>query len=1074
MQHEHHRVPLTALACWGRKVVLAGSGSCLLAYDTADQTLLKSISIFEGQAIHGIVTPDNGNDDLVIVWGGQLLRALRLHSDQDGSQLDYEAGPIARVDDWILDAMISPLDANRVAIVTAHNALSIASTHPQSLSLDIREAVPGSNCILYCAQVTWLSPSSCLITSGTAFGDIIVWSCQLAEHEAQLEAAHQVHYSFPAHDGSVFGVQILPSGSTNVKGEPQRILASCSDDRTIRLWDVSDLSIRIETNDTDLRETGFGSVQSTSAIKPACLASAMGHISRIWHVRFVGAGSTVRLLSFGEDATCITWSLTRSEGSIALRQIKVEKAHNGKNIWAVAIRRCSKSNDDITQTEDVLTGGADGSISIRNVEFNAHGNILDSKEHQSTKTAVRYRSYGFVAPRNVIAITDNGEVVSLKLDTTRRTMHSDQVGSPASQLRGYSIMAAIHGVAFFAGRGEVYYHLAGTSRYQTLVDVGEKVAGLFAHHGNVTHLSRETTAGCTLLVTTVRSRSAYWYNCQTKDNCTLEIMSSWALALPEGFVVTSFAEFTQDDDEFVTLGSRSGCIAVYDLRPRDEESGPISNVGHFPTVHGVEAVTSLRYFMGMLLSTGRDGTFAAHKLDISGPQSHSSADQSMSLITVHQLALPLGPNVEDFSVVHSNSIWVWGFRGKHFVVFDVTTQQEIMVVECGGAHRNFAFDPDTYGGTFIWTKTSEIYFQSQNRLASSSLHAGGHGREIKASAVSPVDPELVATGAEDTDIKLQLHVNGTWRCLHTLQKHITGIQHLQWSSEGDYLFSSGGVEEFYVWKVTHNLPLVRIGVVCESAHPQCNLSDLRIMNFEAKARDSGYEITMVYSNSNLQKWHYWNKSWTLLGSGDYLTSCLTQCLRMNAVSLNPENASTIHQARSCLFTASTDGHLVQWNRDHSGQRDLTWQTRHKVHQSAVLSLIPVDLSSGAGDNLLLISGGDDNALGLTRITFNSQSSKPTMATLLVPRAHAAAITALAVVRNVGDKIWLLSASIDQRIKLWKVVIKDGSGVDGIEITLAKNVHSAVADASSMELVGQNRVLICGVGMDMWKIDLDSL
>ncbi|PPJ52596.1 hypothetical protein CBER1_11039 [Cercospora berteroae] len=1074
MQHDHHRVPVTALACWGRKVILAGSGSCLLAYNTADHTLLKSISIFEGQAIHGIVTPDHGDDGLVIVWGGQLLRALRLRSNQHGSQLDYEAGPIGRVDDWILDAMISPPSAYRVAIVTAHNALSIATAHKESMSLDIREAVPGSNCILYCAQVTWLSPSSCLIASGTAFGDIIVWSCQIAEQEARLEAAHQIHYSFPAHDGSVFGVQVLNSGLADAKGEPQRILASCSDDRSIRLWDISDLSLQTETNHADLRETGFGSVQSSSAIKPTCLASAMGHISRIWHVRFVRAGSGIRLLSFGEDATCITWSLSRSEGSIAMQQIKVEKAHNGKNIWAVAIRTRSEPDDDIAQTGSVLTGGADGSVSIRDVDVNVHENPLDWKEQQCATTTARYRSYGFVAPRDVVAITDNGEVVSLKLDATKSTVRSIQLGPPASQLRGYSIMAALHGAVFFAGRGEVYYHLAGSSGYQVLVDVGEKVAGLFAHHGNAIQTSTETTARRALLVTTVRSKSAYWHDCRAAANSRLEITSSRALALPEGFVVTSFTEFTQDDRTFVTLGSRSGCIALYNLPPQNEDSGPIPHVGEFPAVHGIEAVTALRYLMGMLLTTGRDGSFAAHKLDISRLQHPSNGDRGISLTTVHQLALPLGPNVEDFAIIHADSIWIWGFRGKHFVVFDLTAQQEIMVVECGGAHRNFAFDPDTYGGTFIWTKTSELYFQHQNRLTSSSLHAGGHGREIKASAISPIDPELVATGAEDTDIKFQLHVNGTWCCLHTLQKHITGIQHLQWSSDGNYLFSSGGVEEFYVWKVTHNLPAVRIGVACESAHPQCNLSDLRIMNFEAKARDSGYEIMMVYSNSNLQKWHYCDKTWTLSGSGDYLTSCLTQCLRLSMVSSNSENASTIQRPSSQLFTASTDGHLVQWDRDDSEHRDMTWQTRHKVHQSAVLSLIPVDLSSSAGDNFLLISGGDDNALGLTRVTFNSQSSTPTMTTLLVPHAHAAAITALTIVRVVEDKIWLLSASIDQRIKLWKVNIKDGLGVDGIDITLVKNVQSAVADTSSMELVGQNRVLICGVGMDMWKIDLDSL
>ncbi|KAM3415545.1 putative WD repeat-containing protein [Cercospora zeina] len=1064
MQHEHHRVPVTALACWRRQFVLAASGGSLLVYLAADQTLLQSIPVFEAQAIHGIVTPDPAGDGLVVVWGGQLLRALRLRTDQHRSRLSYETGQIARANDWILDATSCPQDAYRVAIVTAHNSLSIASAHPTSMTLELREAVLGSNCILYCAQVTWLSPSSCLIASGTAFGDIVVWSCHIPAQEIQLQAKHEIHYSFQAHDGSVFGVQVSPGGLTDAPGEPQRILASCSDDRSIRLWDISDLSRQSELNTADLRETGFGSGPSPSAIAPACLASAMGHISRIWHVRFVRAGSPTRLLSFGEDATYVTWSLIKSDGSTALQQVKVEKAHNGKNIWSVAIRRRSGSDPTGTQTESVFTGGADGSISIRDVSD--CDQLLTWGAQQCAQKAVRYRSYGFVSPCDVVAVTDDGAVVSLKLDTARMTVQRSLLGPPADQLRGYSIIATIRGLAFFAGRGEVYYHLTGGSGYHVLVDVGEKVAGLFAQF-NTTH----PRTPCSLLVTTVKSRSAYWYQCTTDTRSSLKITSSRTLVLPEGLVVTSFAEFTKDNTTFIALGSRSGGIAIYSLQPQDHESNSLVHVGLFPGVHGIEAITALRYSMGMLLSTGRDGTFAVHEVDTSQFTTPSSADQSISLGTVHQLALPLGPNVEGFDIMPSQNIWVWGFRSKHFVVCDVTAQQEVMVVECGGAHRNFAFNPDTCGGTFLWTKTSELNFQHQGCRPGSSIHSGGHGREIKASATSPIDPQLVATGAEDTDIKLQLHENGTWRCFHTLQKHITGIQHLQWSSDGQHLFSSGGVEEFYVWKVRHDLPAVQIGVVCESAHPHCNLSDLRIMKFEAQARDAGYDITMVYSNSNLQKWHYNDRSWALLASGDYLTSCLTQCLRL-------ERPSPPQQHQSCLFTASTDGHLVQWAIDDEDARcELTWHTRHKVHQSAVLSLISVNVSPGPGENHLLISGGDDNALGVTRVTFGSQSSTPSsMKTLLVPRAHAAAITALVVTRIDGQRLWLLTASIDQRIKLWKINIKydGGAGVDGIDIALVKNVHSAVADISSMELVGRDRVLICGVGMDLWKLDLENL
>ena len=143
--------------------------------------------------------------------------------------------------------------------------------------------------------------------------------------------------------------------------------------------------------------------------------------------------------------------------------------------------------------------------------------------------------------------------------------------------------------------------------------------------------------------------------------------------------------------------------------------------------------------------------------------------------------------------------------------------------------------------------------------------------------------------------------------------------------------------------------------------------------------------------------------------------------------------------------------------------------------------------------MLLITGGDDNGIGITRIRRDgdgrdfhdeTESSIPSCRTLLISRAHAAAVTALCIVKieqttaDAGGnvvRLWLVSASIDQRVKLWRVEVdlkKDG--VDGVEIQLVKNVFTAVADVSSMEVMrlgkGEKGVLVCGVGMDVWKID----
>ena len=107
---------------------------------------------------------------------------------------------------------------------------------------------------------------------------------------------------------------------------------------------------------------------------------------------------------------------------------------------------------------------------------------------------------------------------------------------------------------------------------------------------------------------------------------------------------------------------------------------------------------------------------------------------------------------------------------------------------------------------------------------------------------------------------------------------------------------------------------------------------------------------------------------------------------------------------------------------------------------------------------------------MTRVTKASE-----MSTLLLPRAHAAAVTGLAVVSRDGTGLLLVTTSIDQRVKLWRVNVDvDEPGIDGLDVQCLANVSTAVADVSSVVLYdfedGAVGVLVCGVGMDIWRLD----
>ena len=610
------------------------------------------------------------------------------------------------------------------------------------------------------------------------------------------------------------------------------------------------------------------------------------------------------------------------------------------------------------------------------------------------------------------------------------------------------------------------------------------------------------------------------------------------LTLQSKSVITSCCFL--DTENWIVLGSRNGDIAIYDLSETAPNLAIDVTPSCFQNVHGEDAITLIQLVpnytsdvirRNAIITAGRDGQWAIHQLY----HEIGNSRPSVKLQTIHVGAPPFGPNIEGACFDStSKDILLWGFRSKQFVVWNESQKTEVMAVDCGGAHRNWAYiynQDGSGGGSFVYTKASVCHVHSQTQASHQVIEHGGHGREIKAMALSPAiamsnhdddDAELrlVATGAEDTAIRI-FDLNASLKCLSIITRHTTGIQQLRWSSNGQSLFSAAGCEEFFVWRL-QSAPIVTIGVVCEARCPTVTEeADLRIMDFalqeigshqrdpdDGVASEPDYLLSVVYSDSSVRIFRYHTTSssvaqkntFQLLTAGSYTTYCLTQAAHLH-----------IGEAPSVLCTASTDGHLAFWplsshplplghNADDGPPTTqpppLNWTNQTAIHQSSIKTLDQITISPS---ETLIVTGGDDGAVALTKVRIRPPSgSEVDTTTLLLPNAHASAVTGVAFLGNHDNRpncqfetgegnatdssFTLASVGNDQRLKIWHVSIdrktltEPGGGKGAIELRRVADVYTSVADASALGVCRdgiedgrQGWLLVAGIGVERWKI-----
>ncbi|KAL8381383.1 hypothetical protein RB595_005582 [Gaeumannomyces hyphopodioides] len=1230
--------------------LLAGEDTQLKVYDARTGLLCGELRAFESSVVHGISVAAGAEH--VLLWGGasvavipgRVLRAVTKGCGGGEECRDDDWCPNeATAPDWIYDGILDSGGGGcpaRGVLVTAHNEivpfrlLGGPVDGRGSPSVSFGAVISPSRPILYSANVCWLGSAGglsakddgdeVLVAGGTVFGEIIVWKCRPWDESGGGGGATEVLCVLSGHEGSVFGVTIseeltLPGRGDGACGEKVRLLASCSDDRTVRIWDITGRAGVMPARRAgkllaESRETGFGGdatehydgPQTGSAKDGAAnpkelplkaLAVAMGHQSRIWHVRFSTRGllspapkgdcgedqepsSRLTVYSFGEDATTQEWLLTldhvegTTDVSGALSHVNTVPCHGGKHIWSTAMLGRDDGGEPL-----IATGGADGKIALLgttaalayaaspvesaptspdvvDVSF-AFSDVSPLIEARSTTAhkakGETFKTFAFVSESDILVTSTFGSVFigHVQDDDDSRVSWTglelpDEV---QSDLRGYNIVRGParnqSGLCFLgSASGAVYMFLSSPrSRLEKITGLGRKVSDIFvlpalpqASSGSSAHAS---DAHAHLIVTLLGHDEAFSITIARPGSSTsvagAVATATQSIPLPSGCVITA-VDFSGG---LLSLGSRDGRLLFFRNRlhgkARDDAGGAWERIHSSPEItRSKDAITSIVRLPGTasgdvspyVLATCRDGKYLIYEMEIR--TDGGCGGETISLDLVHDSSPPFGPVIteawfEEGEEEGRAELMLCGFRSRFFVVWNESRQHEVATVDCGGVHRTYAYvtrrrDAARQGADgaprrqqewirFAYSKAQRTHMYTQQGAGHTALRTGTHGREIRAASwcdvaaaavddpVASEEGRLLATAAEDTTVRIWRYevtagrdgggVSRALRCAASLSAHTAGLQSLRWCGSGGrrrYLVSSAGNEELFIWRVSRLDGRSRYGglaVVREAAYPDRTADgDLRILSVDTSEEGSGgggggFVVSLVLSNSEVKTYRYSRElGFLLLARGMYTGGCLTQIHHLRV-----RHAGGLGLR---VLTASTDGSVVVWEAKRSGgsaPAEYAIRSVHGLHQSSIKGLdVWMVPAAGGGAAWVVLTAGDDNALGILQLreddATDAADNRPQHRRAIVRSAHAAGITGIRTIKSaLPDEVLAATISNDQRVKLWRVRGLGTEREKGLKVELVQDKYSAVADAGDLALSPDGKLVVAGVGMEVWGMHL---
>ena len=525
--------------------------------------------------------------------------------------------------------------------------------------------------------------------------------------------------------------------------------------------------------------------------------------------------------------------------------------------------------------------------------------------------------------------------------------------------------------------------------------------------------------------------------------------------------------------DWTVLGDRGG--GVHFIRLRDTT---LEIVTTFTKMHDRHGVTCLTVDNDMVWSCGRNGVVRCYRVSqsesrtASGDQSEISIVQSMKMTDdwLSRVSRVRG----ELSVV--------SWHGTMINIRSVVSDTPVASVECGGGHRSWDIltrDDDT--GQVVYIKDGQVLigqlWTNQRRV----LLPGGHTQQINAVRSFCLNTSrYIVTAGEDTFIRVY---DGSRQLVSVLRGHLSSVkclhvvydedydQSLDYSNltEGDelpnvILISGGGRAELRVWNIVqyhgqdqlYCSPVASVTVreggrghkkAWKLAQAERRLeAETRFLSVDSVWESRGcLKIFVACSDTHVRVYRY-------VRSGDH---------SVQLVSDVSHHEHCLLQLRcvpdTCLMVTGNTGGLVSvWDTN-----TMTISSEMSVHQSGVNCL---DISRATDNNLLIVTGGDDTLLRVTRYSVTTGHMTQVWSSDFT-LGHSAQITAL----KIDDCHEVYTAGVDQRLVVWRLNTSTGL------LEWRDSKIMSVADISDLDCWDKYRgyyigLVIVGVGMQQLTIE----
>lgn len=984
--------------------VLAGVGGILKIFSLTSNKCVKEIEIFKGHKIYGI---QQNKENHILIYGSKSVRIF----DFSDSSEDILFTCIASItlEDWIVAAHWLS-DGDQIALVTAHNIAWLWSCR-NNISSPLKRAVCSEKCILYSATVCGDDWSNCVVFAGTVFREVVVWL------PAGSEGDQPVLHRLEGHNGVIFSL---------TWDWQTRSLCSTSDDRSVRLWNISLLDKR-----------------DWKSSKVICSHVFYGHSARVWKSIILED----LVVSVGEDCQICVWSL---KGKLLQT---FERSTSG----------CQWSIDYSSKFNLLVTGAGDGSIQLIPLTLPLKTQAVLSVSYPdciAQSTLAPTRKIILLSSGCIVAISDDGSLLSgyPGIPSTWTVVCRDE------RFANYCLLSV--------GSTRTCFSLASLNGFVALYegDSSNSISKVFEQKvedgkiWSLLWLSKNE-----ILVCGDEGRLMIWQLSQREDVSSgrkLTCIGKFRLPRARERWPTCATLVTNNNEKFLLCGDRCGSVHLFTLNQSlVEEQYAVPNHS-LSKLHGKLGVTSIQNIKNQVISTGRDGTVRTLRVNQKSLQVSVISTDKMPMDWVCTVLCP-SRSMEYILIV--------GFKETNMVIWSTEERRIVLQLDCGGGHRSWdciMSDNRSLEITFVREKCMFYTSQDLEELMKPTLLNGISPRELNCLSSFHSYPSALLFGGEDGTIYVCKFSedHSVLEKRITLTSHISSVRCL--STHGNFFFSAGGRAQLKAWRFELDLEN-EITCVEEASHmlkgernprsPPSIDPEMRYMSIcSVPNEDDNSDVVQLvagYSDGALRWLTFDSTSKTIQVNGESMFhgKCV---LKLFAVQLPTDKV---------LISTATDGRVALWYlvpemfEASNSVREPFWSTRS--HQSGVNSIHVRLLPATEGTILLLASGGDDNSVVLTALHIHSERVS-VVAEWSSSSAHAAQVTGVWLI---GDL--LISTSIDQRLTFWQWSLSGHESVL-IKCQFLHQIVSSIPDIQDMKIWQEKSNLhICLVGKGVQTFSL---